>query len=132
MEKAAEEPDLSNPENERKLMIQQLRKSTKKTLRFLKLPPPRQRNDYYVLQNRSDLIVKAIASEAKHNPDATSDQKIERVNIHHRIAKQEDCESSSHVSILKKKLTREEQSRNGIGDKKDAANSDRYHSKQDK
>lgn len=83
MEKAAEEADLSNPENERKLMIQQLRKTTKKTLRFLKLPPPRQRTDQYVLQNRGDLIVKAIASQDKYKLEAGPDQKIERVTIHH-------------------------------------------------
>ena len=60
MDKAAEEVEASNPENERKLMIQKLKKSTKKTLKFMKLPPPRQRNDQYVLQNRNDLIVKAM------------------------------------------------------------------------
>ena len=45
MDKAAEEVEASNPENDRKLMIQQLKKSTKKTLKFMKLPPLRQRND---------------------------------------------------------------------------------------
>lgn len=73
----------NNPENERKMMIEQLKKSTKKTLKFVKLPPSRQKNDAYVLQNKNDLIIKAVAAQMKTQIDLSSDSKIEKINLHY-------------------------------------------------
>lgn len=96
----------NNPENERKLMIEQLRKTNKKTLKFMKLPPPRTKNDDYVMQNKKDLIIKAVSQQSVNKTsDSLEDLKIEKVIAHYTDNLTTEKEQTVLASILKKKRT---------------------------
>ena len=79
-------------------MIEQLRKSTKKKLKYVKLPPPRQHDAEYILQNKNDLIIKALLNQTDSLSNEESN--IARVRAHHVG----NAAPQKMASILKKKL----------------------------